>query len=160
MQDSDQEIIRGTTLDAIFDNLTTSNDELRRQIEEKDKTIKRLRKENIEIKKPKSKRLWVKVFKDTDISFLSFHDKGILLSLCQLVDKNKGNYLVDRQTGGIITTWAGLGKNIGLRDMTHAGETCRTLVDKGILIVEQIPEALKVKRFKLNPYYVDIGRER
>ncbi len=89
------------------------------------------------------------------------NDRGVLLSLSQLVDKNsvnKDGYLTDRQTGGIITTWAGIGKNIGIRDISHSSDTCKTLVDKGILIVEPLNETSKRNRFKLNPYYVAVGK--
>ena len=89
---------------------------------------------------------------------MSFRDRGILFSLCQLVDKNKGNYLIDKQTGGIITTWAGIGRNIGINDIAHTSDICRTLVEKEILIVESIPGTTRGKRFKLNPSYVTVGR--
>lgn len=155
-----EKVISGDTLDGVIDNHLTTIDELRKEREEQAREIKRLRKENIEAKRPKTGRLWVKVYKDTDISFLSFRDRGILFSLCQLVDKNKGNYLIDRETGGIITTWAGIGENIGIKDTAHANDICKTLIEKEILIAEPITGTKRGKRFKLNPYYVAVGREK
>lgn len=179
-------------MDGIVDNHLTTIDELRasneekdKTIEEKDKTIRKLTKEIMDLKKPVEARFWVKVYKDSDISFLSFHDRGILFSLCQLVGKNKGSYLEDKKTGGIIETWAQLGKNIGIGDYSHTAECCKRLVDKGILIVEPINDTLngvvngheitdyfynknhkqcnnkehyiRGRHFRLNPSHVSIG---
>ena len=124
--------------DGVIDSLMTDRDELRKQLEEKDKQNKKLIQENMNLKKPKEARFWVKVYKDSDLSFLSFRDKGILFSLCQLIGKNKGGYLEDRNTGGIIETWSQLGRNIGIKDDAHTRNACKRLEDKGILIVEHI----------------------
>ncbi len=157
-------------------------------IEEKNRIIKNQRQEILEMKKPTCKRFWVKVYKDTDVSFLSFRDRGILLSLCQLVGNNKGGYLEDRKTGGIVETWAQLGENIGIKDNSHTADTCKALVDKGILIVENITgyalkqdeeynafkkmyeknhskglhpdNFIKKRHFRLNQDYISIGRNK
>ncbi len=168
-------------MDGIIDNQLST-------IEEKDRIIKNQRRELLEMKKPTSKRFWVKVYKDSDISFLSFRNRGILFSLCQLVGKNKGGYLEDKETGGIIETWAQLGKNIGIKDTAHTSTYCKKLVDSGVLIVERISDcnvsddkvykvlkevyeknhsrglhpdnAIKKRHFRLNPQYVSIGKEK
>ena len=116
-------------MDGIIDNQLSA-------IEEKNRIIKRQRQEIMEMKKPKSTRFWVKVYKDTDVSFLSFRDRGILFSLCQLVGNNKGGYLEDKYTGGLIETWSQLGRNIGIKDKAHTASYCKKLVDRKILIVE------------------------
>lgn len=124
--------------DGVIDSLMTERDDLRADNEEKDRLIKKQRQEILDLKKPKEARFWVKVYKDSDLSFLSFRDKGILFSLCQLIGKNKGGYLEDRNTGGIIETWSQLGRNIGIKDDAHTRNACKRLEDKGILIVEHI----------------------
>lgn len=151
-----EKVISGETLDGVIDNHLTTIDELRKEREEQEREIKRLRKENIEAKRPKTGRLWVKVYKDTDMSFLSFRDRGILFSLCQLVDKNKGDYLIDRQTGGIIETWAQLGINIGIKDNAHTAEKCKKLIDKGILIVENLKDYGMIQDPKLYDYFMKL----
>ena len=159
--DTGQKVLSGVVMDSVVDNLITQQDKLQKQVEEKDEIIKRLRKEIMDGKKPKEQRLWVKVYKDTDISNLSLNDRGVLLSLCQLVDKNsvnKDGYLTDKKTGGIVTTWTEIGRNIGIGDISHSSDNCKTLIDKGILIVEPLNETSKKKRFRLNPYYVTVGK--
>jgi hypothetical protein len=91
MEENEVRILKAETMDGVIDKLITDNEEKDRTIEEKDKTIKKQIREIMELKKPKSTRFWVKVYKDTDISFLSFRDRGILFSLCQLVGKNAIN---------------------------------------------------------------------
>ena len=124
--------------DGVIDSLMTDRDELRKQLEEKDKQNKKLIQENMNLKKPKEARFWVKVYKDSDLSFLSFRNKGILFSLCQLIGKNKGGYLEDRNTGGIIETWSQLGRNIGIKDDAHTRNACKKLEENGILVVEHL----------------------
>ena len=168
-------------MDGIIDNQLSV-------IEEKDRIIKKQRQEILEMKKPKSTRFWVKVYKDTDVSLLSFRDRGILFSLCQLVGNNKEGYLEDKKTGGLIETWALLGENIGINDNSHTAEKCKALVDKGILIVESIgghdlkydgrhnafkemyeknhtkslhpDNFIKKRHFRLNQDYISIGRNK
>ena len=127
--------------DGVIDSLMTDRDELRKQLEEKDKQNKKLIQENMNLKKPKEARFWVKVYKDSDLSFLSFRDKGILFSLCQLIGKNKGGYLEDRNTGGIIETWSQLGRNIGIKDDAHTRNACKKLEENGILVVEHLSDS-------------------
>lgn len=127
--------------DGVIDSLMTDRDELRKQLEEKDKQNKKLIQENMNLKKPKEARFWVKVYKDSDLSFLSFRNKGILFSLCQLIGKNKGGYLEDRNTGGIIETWSQLGRNIGIKDDAHTRNACKKLEENGILVVEHLSDS-------------------
>lgn len=173
--------INRSTFDGLVDNHLTTIDELREEITEKDKIIKKQKQEIIQMKKPKTGRFWVKVYKDTDLSELSFRDKGILLSLCQLVGKNKGGYLEDRNTGGLIETWSQLGRNIGIKDNAHTASYCKKLVDREILIVENLNidkeeyEYLKhyfrrdkrkgenlidKRHFRINDKYVSVGKEK
>lgn len=133
--------IRRENFDGVIDSLMTDRDELRKQLEEKDKQNKKLIQENMNLKKPKEARFWVKVYKDSDLSFLSFRDKGILFSLCQLIGKNKGGYLEDRNTGGIIETWSQLGRNIGIKDDAHTRNACKKLEENGILVVEHLSDS-------------------
>ena len=135
----------------------------------------------MELKKPKSTKFWVKVYKDTDVSFLSFRDRGILFSLCQLVGNNKGGYLEDKTTGGLIETWSQLGRNIGIRDNAHTSSYCKKLVDREILIVEnlnidkefykdlnhyfrrdkrRVENTIDKRRFRIKDKYVSIGKEK
>lgn len=188
MEENEVRILKAETMDGVIDKLITDNEEKDRAIEEKDKTIKKQIREIMELKKPKSTRFWVKVYKDTDISFLSFRDRGILFSLCQLVGKNKDGYLEDKRTGGLIETWAQLGKNIGIKDNAHTADKCKKLVDKGILIVEDmdgrdfnknegynewkeaysknkarglcIDSMIKKRHFKLNRETVSVGKDK
>lgn len=161
-------------LDGVLDVLLTERDESRKQ-------IKSLRRENMGLKKPRSIRFWVKVYKDTDLSFLSFRDKGILFSLCQLVGKNKGGYLEDRNTGGIIETWSQLGRNIGIKDDAHTRNACKKLEENGVLIVEHLRNGsiedndslehhfrrdkrraanqVDKRHFRINEKFVSIGKE-
>ena len=170
--------------DGVVDNQLTTIDELRADNEEKDKVIKKQRQEILDLKKPKEARFWVKVYKDSDLSFLSFRDKGILFSLCQLIGRNKGGYLEDRNTGGIIETWSQLGRNIGNKDKEHTADKCKMLVDKGILIVEnytvtgdkidedeyedlknyfndkrRVENMIDKRHFRINEKFVSIGKE-
>ena len=158
----EQKILSGVVMDGVVDSLLTDIGELKNELEDEKEKNKKLTKEILEIKKPKSTRFWVKVYKDTDVSFLSFRDRGILFSLCQLVGNNKGGYLEDRKTGGIIGTWALLGKNIGIGDYTHTADKCKKLVERGILIVEPINDKRHIRGgyFRLNPSYVSIGAEK
>lgn len=134
----EQKILSGVVMDGVVDGLLTDKDKLTKELEDEKENNKKLIKEIMELKKPKSTKFWVKVYKDSDLSFLSFRDKGILFSLCQLIGKNKGGYLEDRNTGGIIETWSQLGRNIGIKDDAHTRNACKRLEDKGILIVEHI----------------------
>ena len=138
MEENEVRILKAETLDGVVDNHLTIIDELREQNQEKDETIKRQRREILELKNPKSTRFWVKVYKDTDLSCLSFRDRGILFSLCQLVGQNKGGYLEDKTTGGLIETWSQLGRNIGIKDDAHTRNACKKLEENGILVVEHL----------------------
>lgn len=150
-----EKVISGETLDGVIDNHLTTIDELRKEREEQEREIKRLRKENFEAKRPKTGRFWVKVYKDSDLSFLSFRDKGILFSLCQLIGKNKGGYLEDRNTGGIIETWSQLGRNIGIKDDAHTRNACKKLEENGILVVEHLSDSFFMdnERNAFNEHY-------
>ena len=145
--------IKRENFDGVLDVLMTERDGLRADNEEKDRLIKKQRQEILDLKKPKEARFWVKVYKDSDLSFLSFRDRGVLFSLCQLVGKNKGGYLEDRNTGGIIETWSQLGRNIGIKDDKHTRKICKRLEDNEILIVEHVNSS-----FRLNQKYVSIGK--
>lgn len=167
--------------DGVVDNQLTTIDKLRADNEEKDKVIKKQRQEILNLKKPRSTRFWVKVYKDTDLSFLSFRDKGILFSLCQLIGRNKGGYLEDRNTGGIIETWSQLGRNIGIKDDAHTRNACKKLEENGVLIVEHLRNGsiedndslehhfrrdkrraanqVDKRHFRINEKFVSIGKE-
>lgn len=184
----EQKILSGVVMDGVVDGLLTDKGKLTKELEDEKEKNKKLIKEIMEMKKPKSTRFWVKVYKDTDVSFLSFRDRGILFSLCQLVGNNKEGYLEDKKTGGLIETWALLGENIGIKDNSHTAEKCKALVDKGILIVESIgghdlkydgmhnafkemyeknhakslhpDNFIKKRHFRLNQDYISIGRNK
>ncbi|MDY6290079.1 MAG: hypothetical protein SPL86_01180 [Succiniclasticum sp.] len=167
--------------DGVVDNQLTTIDKLRADNEEKDKVIKKQRQEILNLKKPRSIRFWVKVYKDTDLSFLSFRDKGILFSLCQLIGRNKGGYLEDRNTGGIIETWSQLGRNIGIKDDAHTRNACKKLEENGVLIVEHLRNGsiedndslehhfrrdkrraanqVDKRHFRINEKFISIGKE-
>lgn len=177
----EQKILSCVVMDGVIDNHLTTIDELRKEKEEQAREIKRLRKENIEAKRPKTGRFWVKVYKDSDLSFLSFRDKGILFSLCQLIGKNKGGYLEDKTTGGLIETWSQLGRNIGIKDDAHTRKTCKELEENGVLIVEHLRNGsiedndslehhfrrdkrraanqVDKRHFRINEKFVSIGKE-
>ena len=174
--------ISRANFDGVVDNQLTTIDELRADNEEKDKVIKKQRQEILDLKKPKEARFWVKVYKDSDLSFLSFRDKGILFSLCQLIGRNKGGYLEDRKTGGIIETWAQLGRNIGIKDDAHTRNACKKLEENGILVVEHLSNGfikdndslehyfrrdkrraanlVEKRHFRINKKYCSIGRDK
>ena len=115
----EQKILSGVVMDGVVDSLLTDIGELKKELEDEKEKNKKLTKEILEIKKPKSTRFWVKVYKDTDVSFLSFRDRGILFSLCQLVGNNKGGYLEDRKTGGIIGKIAAAGSEKAYIEFTY-----------------------------------------
>ncbi len=184
----EQKILSGVVMDGVVDSLLTDKGKLTKELEDEKENKKKLIKEIMELKKPKSTKFWVKVYKDTDVSFLSFRDRGILFSLCQLVGNNKGGYLEDKKTGGLIETWAQLGGNIGIKDNAHTAKKCEKLVDKGILIVEDmdgrdfnkdenynvlkeeysknkargrcIDSMIKKRHFKLNKEIVSVGKDK
>lgn len=182
MEENEVRILKAETLDGVVHNHLTTIDGLREQNQEKDETIKRQRQEILELKKPKSTRFWVKVYKDTDLSCLSFRDRGILFSLCQLVGQNKGGYLEDKTTGGLIETWSQLGRNIGIKDDAHTRNACKKLEENGILVVEHLRNGsiedndffehyfrrdkrraavlVEKRHFRIDNQYCSIGREK
>lgn len=177
----EQKILSGVVMDGVVDGLLTDIGKLTKELEDEKENNKKLIKEIMELKKPKSTKFWVKVYKDIDVSFLSFRDRGILFSLCQLVGKNKGGYLEDKTTGGLIETWSQLGRNIGIKDDAHTRKTCKELEENGVLIVEHLRNGsiedndslehhfrrdkrraanqFDKRHFRINEKFVSIGKE-
>ncbi|MEE3396262.1 MAG: hypothetical protein VZR04_02845, partial [Succiniclasticum sp.] len=61
----EQKILSGVVMDGVVDSLLTDIGELKKELEDEKEKNKKLTKEILEIKKPKSTRFWVKVYKDT-----------------------------------------------------------------------------------------------